>query len=46
MSKVGLESNVDTVVEERSEEFDSKSLYFPWHLLKSVDDTFCIIDRR
>ncbi|KAK7350247.1 hypothetical protein VNO77_08599 [Canavalia gladiata] len=46
MSKLGLESSGKTNVEERSEVFDTKSLYFPWHLLKSVDDTFYIIDRR
>lgn len=46
ISKLGFESSVETIVEERSEVFDSKSLYFPWHLLKSVDDTFYIIDRR
>ncbi|XP_057414825.1 uncharacterized protein LOC130709473 isoform X2 [Lotus japonicus] len=46
MNKLGLESSEETNVEERSEVFDSKSLYFPWHLLKSVDDTLYIIDRR
>lgn len=46
MSKLGLESSGKANVEERSEVFDSKSLYFPWHLLKSVDDTLYIIDRR
>ncbi|XP_027360430.1 LOW QUALITY PROTEIN: uncharacterized protein LOC113868757 [Abrus precatorius] len=46
MSKLGLESSGETNVEEKSEVFDSKSLCFPWHLLKSVDDTLYIIDRR
>ncbi|KAK7395821.1 hypothetical protein VNO78_16392 [Psophocarpus tetragonolobus] len=47
MSKLGLESSGTTDVEERAEVFDSKSLYFPWHLLKSVDDNnLYIIDRR
>ncbi|KAL2325068.1 hypothetical protein Fmac_024126 [Flemingia macrophylla] len=46
MSKLGLESRGKTDVEEKSEVFDSKSLYFPWHLLKSVDDTLYVIDRR
>lgn len=45
-SVLGLESSGKTNVEERSEVFDSKSLYFPWHLLKSVDDTLYILDRR
>ncbi|XP_061367843.1 uncharacterized protein LOC133310856 isoform X2 [Gastrolobium bilobum] len=45
MSKLGLESTKESNVEERSEVFDSK-LYFPWHLLKSVDDTLYIIDHR
>lgn len=45
MSKLGLESSGKTSVQERSEVFDSK-LYFPWHLLKSPDDTFYIMDRR
>ncbi|RDY06154.1 Protein SUPPRESSOR OF QUENCHING 1, chloroplastic, partial [Mucuna pruriens] len=45
MRKLGLESSGKTNVEERTEVFDSKSLYFPWHLLKSVDDTLYIIDR-
>ncbi|XP_050906616.1 uncharacterized protein LOC127120250 isoform X2 [Lathyrus oleraceus] len=46
MSKLGLESSVETNDEEKPEVFDSKSLYFPWHLLKSDDDTLYIIDRR
>ncbi|XP_012575671.1 uncharacterized protein [Cicer arietinum] len=46
MGKLGLESSVETIEEEKSEVFDSKGLYFPWHLLKSDDDTLYIIDRR
>ncbi|QCE04471.1 Six-bladed beta-propeller [Vigna unguiculata] len=46
MTKLGLESSGKTNVEKTSEVFDSTSLYFPWHLLKSVDDTLYIIDRR
>ncbi|CAJ1949407.1 unnamed protein product [Sphenostylis stenocarpa] len=46
MTKLGLESSGKTSVEERYDLFDSKSLYFPWHLLKSVDGTLYIIDRR
>jgi len=46
MTKLGLESSGKTNDEKTSEVFDSKSLYFPWHLLKSVDDTLYIIDRR
>nr|XP_007134043.1 hypothetical protein PHAVU_010G014600g [Phaseolus vulgaris]ESW06037.1 hypothetical protein PHAVU_010G014600g [Phaseolus vulgaris] len=46
MTKLGVESSGKTNVEKTSEVFDSKSLYFPWHLLKSVDDTLYIIDRR
>jgi hypothetical protein len=45
-SKLGLESSVETIEEEKPEVFDSKSLYFPWHLLKPDDDTLYIIDRR
>ncbi|GAU40382.1 hypothetical protein TSUD_265260 [Trifolium subterraneum] len=45
-SKLGLESHVETIEEEKPEVLDSKSLYFPWHLLKSDDDTLYIIDRR
>ncbi|KAG2380897.1 uncharacterized protein HKW66_Vig0202700 [Vigna angularis] len=45
MTKLGLESSGKTNVVETSEVFDSKSLHFPWHLLKSVDDTLFIIDR-
>jgi hypothetical protein len=43
---LGLESHVETIEEEKPEVLDSKSLYFPWHLLKSDDDTLYIIDRR
>ncbi|XP_020222583.1 uncharacterized protein LOC109805050 [Cajanus cajan] len=46
MSKFGLESRGRTNVEGKYDVFDCKSLYFPWHLLKSVDDTLHIIDRR
>ncbi|KAK7317515.1 hypothetical protein RJT34_01820 [Clitoria ternatea] len=47
MGKLGLESYIrDTNVEERLEAFEAKSLYYPWHLLKSVNDTLYIIDRR
>ncbi|KAK7316612.1 hypothetical protein RJT34_00204 [Clitoria ternatea] len=47
MDKLGLESYIgETNVEERPEAFDPKSLYYPWHLLKSVDDILYIIDRR
>lgn len=46
MNKLGLESSVGSNVDEKSEVFDSKSLYLPWHLLKSVDNTLFILDRR
>ncbi|WJX43228.1 hypothetical protein P8452_30362 [Trifolium repens] len=45
-SMLGLESHVETTEEEKPEVLDSKSLYFPWHLLKSDDDRLYIIDRR
>lgn len=45
-NKLGLESSEESKDAETSEVFDSKSLYFPWHLLKSVDDTLYIIDHR
>ncbi|KAE9611094.1 hypothetical protein Lal_00016217 [Lupinus albus] len=45
-NKLGLESSEDTSIEEDSEVFDPKSLYFPWHLLKSADNTLHVIDRR
>lgn len=41
MDKLGSRINVDA----KSEEFDSQPLMFPWHLLKSVDNTFLIISR-
>ncbi|KAJ7008774.1 hypothetical protein NC653_007439 [Populus alba x Populus x berolinensis] len=41
MDKLGFRINVDA----RSEEFDSQPLVFPWHLLKSMDNTFLIISR-
>lgn len=45
LNKLGLETSVRNM--EKSEVFDPKSLYFPWHLLKSDDDdTIYIIDRR
>ena len=46
--KLGLESNRGSNVDEGEipEIFDSESLYFPWHLLKSADDTLFIMDRR
>ncbi|MED6197347.1 hypothetical protein PIB30_055714 [Stylosanthes scabra] len=45
-NKLGLENSEETNVEESYEVFDSESLYFPWYLLKSVDDTLYIIDHR
>ncbi|OIW01028.1 hypothetical protein TanjilG_14211 [Lupinus angustifolius] len=44
--KLGLGSSEETNDEEASQVFDPKSLYFPWHLLKSADNTLHIIDRR
>ncbi|XP_040994310.1 uncharacterized protein LOC121240843 isoform X2 [Juglans microcarpa x Juglans regia] len=41
MDMLGLGRSVDT----KSEEFDSNSLMFPWHLMKSIDDSFLIINR-
>lgn len=41
MDKLGFRINGDA----RSEEFDSQPLVFPWHLLKSTDNTFLIISR-
>ncbi|KAJ6956432.1 hypothetical protein NC652_007494 [Populus alba x Populus x berolinensis] len=41
MDKLGFRINVNA----RSEEFDSQPLVFPWHLLKSMDNTFLIISR-
>ncbi|KAK9282548.1 hypothetical protein L1049_005469 [Liquidambar formosana] len=40
-NKLGLGRNADT----KSEEFDSKSLMFPWHLMKSTENCFLIINR-
>lgn len=42
MDKLGFGSNDKT----KSEAFDVQSLMFPWHLIKSVDDSFLVIDRR
>ncbi|XP_059446321.1 uncharacterized protein LOC132177862 isoform X2 [Corylus avellana] len=41
MNKLGLGKSVDT----NSDEFDSKSLMFPWHLMKSEDGNFFVINR-
>ncbi|XP_054794189.1 uncharacterized protein LOC129299746 [Prosopis cineraria] len=46
MNKLGLESNAENNVDETSDVFGSKTPYLPWHLLKSVDDTLFILDRR
>ncbi|PRQ25561.1 putative transcription factor WD40-like family [Rosa chinensis] len=40
MIKLGLRSN-----DKRSEEFDIQALMFPWHLMKSSEDSFFIINR-
>ena len=42
MNKLGLGRSDDT----KSEDLDSESLMFPWHLMKSKDDTLLIINRR
>ncbi|KDP26399.1 hypothetical protein JCGZ_17557 [Jatropha curcas] len=41
MNKMGFSSNIDS----NSKEFDSQLRVFPWHLLKSADDSFFIINR-
>lgn len=41
-NKLGFRRDDDT----KSEEFGSQSLMFPWHLMKSVDDSMLIINRR
>uniref|UniRef100_A0A7N2R6H3 NHL domain-containing protein n=1 Tax=Quercus lobata TaxID=97700 RepID=A0A7N2R6H3_QUELO len=41
MNKLGLGRSDDT----KSEDLDSESLMFPWHLMKSKDDTLIIINR-
>ncbi|KAG6667580.1 uncharacterized protein LOC122315184 isoform X1 [Carya illinoinensis] len=41
MDMLGLGRSVDI----KSEEFDANSLMFPWHLMKSIDDSFLIINR-
>ncbi|KAM4117249.1 hypothetical protein ACJW30_02G109400 [Castanea mollissima] len=41
VNKLGLGRSVDT----KSEDLDSESLMFPWHLMKSKDDTLFIINR-
>ncbi|KAK7836297.1 protein suppressor of quenching 1 [Quercus suber] len=41
VNKLGLGRSVDT----KSEDLDSESLMFPWHLMKSKDDTLLIINR-
>ncbi|KAK4263406.1 hypothetical protein QN277_028817 [Acacia crassicarpa] len=46
MNNLGLDSTVDSNVEETSDVFDSKTPYLPWHMLKSVDDILFILDRR
>lgn len=41
MNKLGLGTSIDT----KPEDFDSESLMFPWHLMKSKDDSFLVINR-
>uniref|UniRef100_A0A2C9V104 Uncharacterized protein n=1 Tax=Manihot esculenta TaxID=3983 RepID=A0A2C9V104_MANES len=41
-NKIGFATEIDS----KSKEFNSQLLAFPWHLLKSVDDSFLIINRR
>lgn len=41
VNKLGFGSDADV----KSEEYDSQSLVFPWHLLKSMDNSFLIINR-
>lgn len=41
MTKLGLGKSVDT----NSDELDSKSLMFPWHMMKSEDGSFFVINR-
>ncbi|XP_015892347.3 uncharacterized protein LOC107426629 isoform X2 [Ziziphus jujuba] len=42
MDKLGFGSNYDA----KSVAVDVQSLLFPWHLIKSVDDSLLVIDRR
>lgn len=42
MNKLGMEKDADT----SPAQFDSGLLMFPWHLMKSVDGDFFIINRR
>lgn len=40
--KLGLRNNANT----EPEEYDIESLMYPWHLIKSDDDSLFVINRR
>lgn len=42
IDKIWTKRDVDT----KSEEFDSESFLFPWHLMKSLDNDLFIFNRR
>ncbi|KAI4354408.1 hypothetical protein L6164_003270 [Bauhinia variegata] len=47
MNTLGLKGSWERSVDEHSEVLeDSKSLYLPWHLMKSGDDTLLIMNHR
>lgn len=41
-TKLGLKRNAHT----RTEGFDLQSLMYPWHLMKSIDDSLVVMNRR
>lgn len=48
MEKLGLRSNIDKPEEfdAKPVEFDTQSLMFPWHLMRSAEDSLLVINRR
>lgn len=47
MEKLGLRSNIDKPEEfdTKPVEFDTQSLMFPWHLMRSAEDSLLVINR-
>jgi hypothetical protein len=47
MEKMGLGKDDDTTVDAdtKSEEFDARSLLFPWHILKRDDESLLVINK-
>lgn len=48
MEKMGLGKDDDPTVDAdaKSEEFDARSLLFPWHILKRDDESLLVTNKR